>query len=89
MSTRVTLSSGEEPCRLASHSRPGRSRVDSRHTLVRGGAVSTHVTLSSGEDPVGTAFICTCILGRNVHVHVVSFTCYSNFLFVSGLLYLS
>ena len=73
MSTRVTLSSGEEPCRLASHSHPRRSHVDSYHTLIRGGAVSTHVTLSSGEDPVGTAFICPCILVRNVHVHVVSF----------------
>ena len=95
MSTRVTLSSGEEPCRLASHSHRGRSRVDSCHTLIGGGAMSTRVTLiregamstrvllSSWEDPVGTAFICTCILGRNVHV--VSFNCYSDFLFVSGL----
>ena len=85
LSTRVTLPSGEEPCRFASHPHPGRSRVDSRHTLIWGGAVSTHVTLSSGEEPVGTTFICTCILVRNVHVHVVSFTCYSDFLFVSGL----
>ena len=51
MSTRVTLSSREEPCRLTSHSHPGRSPVDSRHTLIRGGAVSTRVTLSSGEEP--------------------------------------
>ena len=85
VSTRVTLSSWEEPCRLASHSHPGRSRVDSRHTPIWGRAVSTHVTLSSWEEPVGTTFICPCILGRNVHVHVVSFTCYSDFLFVSGL----
>ena len=50
VSTRITLSSGEEPCGLMSHSHPGRSRVDSRHTLIRGGAVLTHVTLSSGEE---------------------------------------
>ena len=83
--THITLSSGEEPCQLTSHSHPGRSRVDSRQTLIQGGAVSTRVTLSSGEEPVGTTFICTCILVRNVHVHVVSFNCYSDFLFVSGL----
>ena len=51
MSTHVILSSGEEPCRLTSHSHPGRSLVDSRHTLIRGGAVSTHITLSSREEP--------------------------------------
>ena len=34
------------------------------------------------EDPVRTAFICPCILRRNVHVHVVSST---DFLFLSGL----
>ena len=34
-----------------SHSHPGRSRVDSRHTLIRGGAMSTYVTLSSREEP--------------------------------------
>ena len=63
VSTPVTLSSGEEPCRLTSRSHPGeepcrlmsrshpgRSRVDSRHALIRGGAVLTHVTLSSGEE---------------------------------------
>ena len=55
----------------------------STHALIQGGAVLTCVTLSSREEPVGTAFICTCILGRNVHV--VSFNCYSDFLFVSGL----
>ena len=80
-----TLSSREEPCRLTSHSHLGRSRVDSCHTLIRGRAVSTHVTLSSRKDPVGTAFICTCILGRDIHAHVVSFNCYSDFLFVSDL----
>ena len=51
VSTHVTLSSGEEPCRLTSHSHPGRSRVDSRHALIWGGAMSTHVTLSSREEP--------------------------------------
>ena len=65
------------------------SSGEERHTLIRGGALSTRVTLSSREEPVGTAFICPCILGRNVHVHVVSFNCYSDFLFVSGLSYLS
>ena len=58
MSTRVTLSSGEEPCRLMSHSHSGRSRVDSRHTLIWGGTVSTHVTLSSGEEPCRLMHTC-------------------------------
>ena len=51
VSTHVTLSSWEEPCRLTSHSHPGRSRVDSCRTLIRGGAVLIHVTLSSREEP--------------------------------------
>ena len=51
MSTHVTLSSGKEPCRLTSHSHPGRNHIDSHHTLIQGGAVSTRVTLSSGEEP--------------------------------------
>ena len=51
ISTHFTLSSGEEPCHLASHSHTGRSCVDSRHTLIRREAVSTHITLSSREEP--------------------------------------
>ena len=43
-----------------SHSHPGRSHVDSRHTLIQGGAVLTHVTLSSWEEPC--RLLHTCIL---------------------------
>ena len=64
-----------------SHSHPGRSRVDSRHTLIRGGAVLTHVILSSWEEPCRLTSHChpgrsrvdsrhTLILGGAVSTHV-------------------